>query len=430
MRFSEYVNKRKRNGKIIYDGILCYYDENGKRRFAHRERKSRIAARDAIRDLRAKLERGGPTAVLKAKTTFAELADYCEKHVYKAAAYDHEGDKIDGYTGTDVYKAHIDRFRVFFKNTRLQDITVDDILRYRSKRLREKRITLVYEAGKKEPKRVEKNITASTVERELTTLRSMLNRAIRNNWAISRNPFEQATRNEIFKPSSRKPRSLFLTFAQEKAILDNCQSEERRHLRALILTAIDTGARYGELINLRLSQLDWDAENGRGKILGLKNYKGSGGDKSVRNAMMSQRVREALLDIINNPPKIPSRSSKAEEIPADSVFHVRRITTTWKNTLRDAGLLHLGLHFHDLRHTPGTRLKELVALPVIQKALGHKDPKLTAEVYINDVESDLITFCDAIELATKIGYQKLEEEQRAEKQKADGNVHQQSTLVS
>ena len=29
MRFTEAVYKRKRNGKLVYDGVLCYYDEHG-----------------------------------------------------------------------------------------------------------------------------------------------------------------------------------------------------------------------------------------------------------------------------------------------------------------------------------------------------------------------------------------------------------------
>ena len=35
MRYTEGVYKRKRNGKIVYDGVLAYYDEHGKRKFAH-----------------------------------------------------------------------------------------------------------------------------------------------------------------------------------------------------------------------------------------------------------------------------------------------------------------------------------------------------------------------------------------------------------
>ncbi|MGH9931931.1 MAG: tyrosine-type recombinase/integrase [Pyrinomonadaceae bacterium] len=68
-----------------------------------------------------------------------------------------------------------------------------------------------------------------------------------------------------------------MTFDQEIKLLKACETEDRRHLRALILVAVDTGARSGELINLTKSQIDFRA----GKILGLLNYKDLGGDKTA-----------------------------------------------------------------------------------------------------------------------------------------------------
>ena len=44
------------------------------------------------------------------------------------------------------------------------------------------------------------------------------------------------------------------------------------------------------------------------------------------------------------------------------------------------GLTHLGLQFHDLRHTPGTRVKKMIHLVDIANALGHKGSKTTAQI--------------------------------------------------
>ena len=79
MRYTEGVYKRKRNGKVVYDGVLAYYDEHGKRKFAHRERKTQYAAREALRKLRNELEERGPKALENNVVTFAQLADYCEQ---------------------------------------------------------------------------------------------------------------------------------------------------------------------------------------------------------------------------------------------------------------------------------------------------------------------------------------------------------------
>src|SRR5713226_7405984 len=286
MRFTEAVYKRKRNGKLVYDGVLCYYDEHGKRKFKHRERKTQGAARDALQILRNELEDRGPKAVDTNIVTFAQLADYCETEIYVEAEYNDAGERLSGIRDVSTYKAHLKHFREIFKGKKLKDISVADLKRYRSHRLRSTR---------RGPNDTQINISTGTVARELTTLRAMLYEAKRNQW-IKNNPFEFARKNEIIRSSDRKKRNLFLTFDQEIKLLKACETEDRRHLRALIIVAVDTGARFGELINLTKAQIDFRA----GKIHGLLNYKDLGGDKQLRNASMTVRVREALLDIFNN----------------------------------------------------------------------------------------------------------------------------------
>jgi integrase len=229
----------------------------------------------------------------------------------------------------------------------------------------------------------------------------MLNEAKRNQW-IDENPFAFARKNELIKSSDRKKRNLFLTFDQEIKLLRACQTEDRRHLLALIIVAVDTGARFGELIKLKKTQIDF---TGLGTIHGLLNYKDLGGDKQTRNAKMTARVREALLDVIQNPPKKAFKVQRGKQPSADLVFGIsNNVRTAWAGALEDAGLTHLGLHFHDLRHTPGTRVKKLIDLVDIANALGHKDPKTTAQIYINHTDEDLIDFAKAVEQAVEAGY--------------------------
>ena len=411
MRFTEAVYKRKRNGKLVYDGVLCYYDEHGKRKFKHRERKTQGAARDALQILRNELEDRGPKAVDTNIVTFAQLADYCETEIYVEAEYNDAGERLSGIRDVSTYKAHLKHFREFFKAKKLKEISVADLKRYRSHRLRSTR---------RGPNDTRINISTGTVARELTTLRAMLYEAKRNQW-IKNNPFEFARKNEIIRSSDRKKRSLFLTFDQEIKLLRACETEDRRHLRALIIVAVDTGARFGELIHLTKPQIDF---TGTGTINGLLNYKDQGGDKQTRDAKMTTRVREALLDIINNPPKKAFKVLRSGEKPSDQlVFGIsNNVRTAWAGALKDAGLTNVGLHFHDLRHTPGTRVKKMVALLDIANALGHKDPKTTAQIYVNHTDEDLVEFAKAVERAVEAGYQ----QEMAEKVKPD----QESTLVS
>lgn len=88
----------------------------------------------------------------------------------------------------------------------------------------------------------------------------------------------------------------------------------------------------------------------------------------------------------------------------------------------DVRLTHLGLRFHDLRHTPGTRVTKLFDHVDIANALGHKDPKTTAQVYINHDEQDLVDFARAVEQAVEAGYTQAMSE--------DVKSDQESNLVS
>jgi len=79
MKYTEAVYKRKRRGKIIYDGVLTYYDDEGGRRFKHCERKTRGEALEALRDARKKLESGGSKAVESDRMTFPTLLNTVQR---------------------------------------------------------------------------------------------------------------------------------------------------------------------------------------------------------------------------------------------------------------------------------------------------------------------------------------------------------------
>ena len=46
----------------------------------------------------------------------------------------------------------------------------------------------------------------------------------------------------------------------------------------------------------------------------------------------------------------------------------------------------------------------MIDLVGIANALGHKDPKTTAQVYINHTDQDLVDFARAVEQAVEAGY--------------------------
>lgn len=92
MRYTEGVYKRKRNGKIVYGGVLAYYDERQTQVRAPRTqnpiRRYRSTAKATQRIRRAR-----PKALENNVVNFAQLADYCEQEVYLEAEYS-AGEKL------------------------------------------------------------------------------------------------------------------------------------------------------------------------------------------------------------------------------------------------------------------------------------------------------------------------------------------------
>jgi len=68
--------------------------------------------------------------------TFAQLADYCEKEIYVEAEYNDAGEKLSGVRDVSTCKAHLKHTREFFKTKKLKDISIADLKRYCSHRLR------------------------------------------------------------------------------------------------------------------------------------------------------------------------------------------------------------------------------------------------------------------------------------------------------
>jgi len=126
-----------------------------------------------LRKLRNELEDRGPKALEKNVVSFAQLADYCEQEVYLEAEYNSAGVKLRGVRNASAYKSHLKHFRDFFGAKKLRDLSIADVKRYRSHRLRSTR---------RGPNGTRVNITPGTVARELQTLRAMLYEAKRNQW--------------------------------------------------------------------------------------------------------------------------------------------------------------------------------------------------------------------------------------------------------
>ena len=203
----------------------------------------------------------------------------------------------------------------------------------------------------------------------MSTLRAALNEAVVCEWLIV-NPFNKAPRGELITTADEHKRETILTPPEEKRLLTACEGKDRPHLRALVIAALDTGARRGELLNLRWSNIDFD----EGIIKDVVSYKGRKGTLQKRDVPLTTRLRTALLDLREKRPTKAFRRLRSGIKPSDTlVFGVtNNVRSSWNGAREDAGLLHV--RFHDLRHTAATRLAQSnMPLVFVGKVLGHSN---------------------------------------------------------
>jgi integrase len=138
------------------------------------------------------------------------------------------------------------------------------------------------------------------------------------------------------------------------------------HLRALIVAALSTGARLGELLSLQWSQIRRD-EKGLARWIVLPAAKTKTAESRVIPVGSNLR---ATLELRKHAPDGTERPADAYVFGTDTGARVKSIRTAWTNTREKAGIS--GLHFHDLRREFASRLLESSAdLHDVQMFLGH-----------------------------------------------------------
>ena len=244
-------------------------------------------------------------------------------------------------SGLRSYKSQLGllkHLRAYFGKQRIQAVTHADLEAYRALRLHTRTA-----AGKER--------TITSVNRELSLLRSMLNFARRKGWLI-RNPFEQG--DSLISQADENRRDRILTGEEEARLLSACEGR-RVHLRPLIVAAIDTAMRFGELLQLKWSDIDFDASLIRVRKTTTKTWES-------RTIGMTTRLREELQRLWERSPGL------LEERVFGLTSNVKRSFATAIQLAKISDL-----HFHDLRHSGTTRMIQAGMPPMeVMKITGHK----------------------------------------------------------
>lgn len=192
----------------------------------------------------------------------------------------------------------------------------------------------------------------STTNRYLAALSKAFTIAVKE-WAwLKENPVLKITR-----PKENKPREQYLEKEQIAILLEACKKSKCPFLYAIVLLSLATGARKGEILGLKWTDLDFTrstatfhaTKNGETRTVPLS--------QAVIDLLKDERRKRAILSEF----VFPSQNGKK---PAD-------IRTAWENTVEQVNLKNIC--FHSLRHTAASHLGMSGASTLeIAAILGHK----------------------------------------------------------
>jgi len=190
----------------------------------------------------------------------------------------------------------------------------------------------------------------------------MLNVAQREGW-ILRNPF--AAGDSLISLADENKRERILTREEEAKLLAACQSPQRAHLKAILICALDTGMRQGEIFSLRWR--DVDLENG---LLNIQAFH----TKTMKKRQLAITTRLTL--------ELERLKTDAPDNLDGLVFGIiDNVKRSFTAAPSKAGLNDV--RFHDRRHTAATRLVGAhIPLSEVGRVLGHSQANTTYR-YVN-----------------------------------------------
>jgi integrase len=278
-----------------------------------------------LNDVQLKIAKGEYLGIFDEKKT--PIDEYAKQYL----AFSKANKAWSTYNRRDRFS--IDNLLSFFKGKYLFEITPEMIEKYKATRL--------------------EKVTPASVNRELACLKHMYTKAIE--WGyVKTNPGKGVKR--LKEPPGRLR---YLKLEEVEALLRVCSG----HIRPIVVTALNTGMRRSEILNLRWS--DVDLKNRKITVINAKN-------NESRVIPTNQTLHQEFLALYQ----------KAKEKKEEYVFSDRNgrpfkdIKRGFSSALKKIGIKDF--RFHDLRHTFGSHLvMQGVDLRTVQQVMGHKDIKMT-----------------------------------------------------
>jgi len=237
-------------------------------------------------------------------------------------------------------------------------------------------------------KRLKAGKSPHTVNRDMVALKAMLSKAVEWNF-LEKNPLSNMRRakaadnsrvrylsldeeNRLFNAlekrenDGRKARSRYNGWRLQRhlePLPEITENEFIDHLQPIVLLALNTGLRRGEIFNLEWSDIDFLHDRLTVKAASAKGAK-------TRHIPLNATVRTILKRWQKQ------TSDTGLVFPSKKGKRLDNISSAWHKLVVDAEIEDLT--FHDLRHDFATKiLKAGADIVTVSKLLGHSDLKMT-----------------------------------------------------
>jgi len=208
----------------------------------------------------------------------------------------------------------------------------------------------------------------ATVNKRLVVIRHMLTKAV--DW----NMVEEETRRKAYKvklKGGNVSRLRYLQYNECEKLLSNCLP----HLRPIVMTALHTGMRKGEILSLKWADVDM-----KNRFIFLRNTTTKSGkpreipiNDTLYGVLKSLPRRIDVPWVFPNPSDLkPAKDGK----PVKSVNPIGDVKNSFRAACTKAGIRDFT--FHDLRHTFASHLvMEGVDITTVSRLLGHASLTMT-----------------------------------------------------
>lgn len=266
------------------------------------------------------------------RNTLADLIDRYTKDYLPHSGIKHPDKRVQ----------HLAVWRDMLGAHSLADITPAKIVEARSRLL----ATITYR---------HKPMMPATANRYLASLRHCLNIGVREFQLL-----DDAPTRKVRQLAEPRGRVRFLSDDERDALLISCKLFDET-LHAIVVIAVSTGARRGEILGLRWSEVDLQT----GKLIFLDTKNGDRRSAPLTGFALECLRQHAKVRRLDSDLVFPGRAR------ADGNVRPLNLENAFRQTCAVAGLRDF--HFHDLRHTAASWLAmNGASLSEIAEVLGHK----------------------------------------------------------